>query len=63
MLWPNIDAGSDDISTGIRVYREVYNKDSGEWLKLFMRSYENKYRTRMIVPRWTEIEENYINKK
>lgn len=35
MLWPNIDAGSDDISTGIRVYREVYNKDSGKWLKLF----------------------------
>jgi UDP-hydrolysing UDP-N-acetyl-D-glucosamine 2-epimerase len=35
MLWPNIDAGSDDISTGIRVYREVYNKQSGEWLKLF----------------------------
>lgn len=35
MLWPNIDAGSDDISTGIRVYREVYNKDSGTWLKLF----------------------------
>ena len=34
MLWPNIDAG-DDISTGIRVYREVYNKDSGQWLKLF----------------------------
>lgn len=35
MLWPNIDAGSDDISTGIRVYREVYNKESGTWLKLF----------------------------
>ncbi len=35
MLWPNIDAGSDDISTGIRVYREVYNKESGMWLKLF----------------------------
>jgi len=35
MLWPNIDAGSDDISTGIRVYREVYNRESGKWLKLF----------------------------
>jgi len=35
MLWPNIDAGSDDISTGIRVYREVYNKESDQWLKLF----------------------------
>lgn len=35
MLWPNIDAGSDDISTGIRVYREIYNKESDKWLKLF----------------------------
>lgn len=35
MLWPNIDAGSDDISTGIRVYREVHNKNSDVWLKLF----------------------------
>lgn len=35
MLWPNIDAGSDDISTGIRVYRAIYNKESDKWLKLF----------------------------
>ncbi|MEN9571745.1 MAG: hypothetical protein RL172_2976 [Bacteroidota bacterium] len=35
MLWPNIDAGSDDIATGIRVYREIYNRDSAKWLKLF----------------------------
>lgn len=46
------------------VYQNPKTREkSGEWLKLFMRSYENKYRTRMIVPRWTEIEENYINKK
>lgn len=32
MLWPNIDAGSDDISKGIRTYRE--NKRT-EWLYLF----------------------------
>jgi UDP-hydrolysing UDP-N-acetyl-D-glucosamine 2-epimerase len=32
MLWPNIDAGSDDISTGIRVFRE---KNNPEWLHLF----------------------------
>lgn len=32
MLWPNADAGSDDISTGIRVFREKNNPD---WLHLF----------------------------
>jgi len=32
MLWPNIDAGSDDISTGIRVFRE---KNKPDWLHLF----------------------------
>jgi hypothetical protein len=46
------------------VYQNPKTREkSGEWLILFMRSYENKYRTRMIVPRWKEIEENYINKK
>ena len=34
MLWPNIDAGSDDISTGIRVFRELYNPKP-TWLKVF----------------------------
>jgi len=32
MLWPNIDAGSDDISSGIRTFRE---KHKPEWLHLF----------------------------
>lgn len=32
MLWPNVDAGSDDISTGIRSFREKHNPD---WLHLF----------------------------
>jgi UDP-hydrolysing UDP-N-acetyl-D-glucosamine 2-epimerase len=32
MLWPNVDAGSDDISTGIRVFREKYKP---AWLQLF----------------------------
>ena len=32
MLWPNADAGSDDISKGIRTYRE---KNNPEWLHLF----------------------------
>ena len=32
MLWPNIDAGTDDISKGIRTYREKYHP---EWLHAF----------------------------
>ena len=32
MLWPNSDAGSDDISKGIRTYRE---KNNPKWLHLF----------------------------
>lgn len=32
MLWPNIDAGSDDISSGIRSFREKHKPD---WLHLF----------------------------
>jgi UDP-hydrolysing UDP-N-acetyl-D-glucosamine 2-epimerase len=32
MLWPNIDAGSDDISSGIRTFRE---KNKPDWLHLF----------------------------
>lgn len=32
MLWPNADAGSDDISKGIRTYRE---KNRPEWLHVF----------------------------
>lgn len=32
MLWPNIDAGSDDISSGIRSFREKHNPS---WLKIY----------------------------
>ena len=32
MLWPNPDAGSDDISKGIRTFREKYNP---QWMHLF----------------------------
>ena len=32
MLWPNIDAGSDDISKGIRTFRE---KHAPKWLYIF----------------------------
>jgi len=34
MLWPNIDAGSDDISSGIRTFREL-NRDCDNWLAVF----------------------------
>jgi len=33
MLWPNADAGSDEISKGIRTFRETYRPD---WLHLFI---------------------------
>jgi UDP-hydrolysing UDP-N-acetyl-D-glucosamine 2-epimerase len=33
MLWPNIDAGSDEISKGIRSFREKYNP---KWLHVFI---------------------------
>ena len=33
MLWPNADAGSDEISKGIRTFREAYRPD---WLHLFI---------------------------
>ena len=32
MIWPNADAGSDEISKGIRTFRELFNPD---WLHLF----------------------------
>lgn len=32
MLWPNADAGSDDIAAGIRTFRETHKAD---WLHLF----------------------------
>lgn len=32
MIWPNVDAGSDDVSKGIRTFREWHNPD---WLHLF----------------------------
>ena len=31
-LWPNVDAGSDDVSKGLRVYREAHAPD---WLHLY----------------------------
>ena len=33
LIWPNADAGSDEISKGIRIFREKYNPN---WLHLFI---------------------------
>jgi len=40
MLWPNADAGSDDISKGIRTFREKHNPN---WLHLFKNLPTNIY--------------------
>ncbi|MBP8240217.1 MAG: UDP-N-acetylglucosamine 2-epimerase, partial [Saprospiraceae bacterium] len=40
MLWPNIDAGSDDISKGIRTFREHMQP---EWLYIFKNLPTNLY--------------------
>ena len=40
MLWPNADAGSDDVSTGIRVFRE---NNKCNWLYLFKNLPIDKY--------------------
>ncbi|HPF00765.1 MAG TPA: NgoBV family restriction endonuclease [Bacteroidales bacterium] len=46
------------------VYQNPKTREkSGEWLKVFLKSYENKYNTKLKVPRWDDIEDNYINKK
>ena len=40
MLWPNADAGSDDVSTGIRTFRE---NNKCNWLYLFKNLPTSKY--------------------
>lgn len=34
-LWPNVDAGSDDVSKGIRMYREMNNPENIHFFKNF----------------------------
>lgn len=36
---------------------------SGEWLNLFLKSYEKHYNIKLKIPRWSDIEDNYIIKK
>jgi UDP-N-acetylglucosamine 2-epimerase len=35
MLWPNVDAGSEDIATGMRTFRETVNPDYIRFYKNF----------------------------
>ena len=46
------------------VYQNPKTREkSGEWLKLFLRSYEKHYNTKLKIPRWNDIEDSYIVKK
>lgn len=38
-------------------------EESGEWLNLFLKSYEKQYNIKLKIPRWSDIEETYIIKK
>jgi len=38
-------------------------KESGEWLKLFLKSYEKLHQKKLVIPRWREIEDTYITKE
>ncbi len=44
-LWPNVDAGSDDISKGLRMYREQKKSDSLR----FYRNFETRDYARLIA--------------
>lgn len=46
------------------VYQNPKTKEkSGEWLKLFLKSYEKFYSEKLVIPRWREIEDEYVAKK
>jgi hypothetical protein len=46
------------------VYQNPKTREkSGEWLKLFHRSYEKQFSVKLKIPRWSDIEENYLVKK
>lgn len=48
MLWPNADAGSDEISKAIRTFRE---KEKPEWLSLFINLPFKTYTQLMVLTR------------
>lgn len=46
------------------VYQNPKTREkSGEWLKLFLKSYEKEYNTKLKIPRWSDIEDSYVVKK
>lgn len=46
------------------VYQNPKTKEkSGEWLELFLESYEKQYHKKLTIPRWNEIKESYVVKK
>ena len=46
------------------VYQNPKTREkSGEWLNLFLKSYEKHYNKKLKVPRWNDIEDSYITKK
>lgn len=47
MLWPNIDAGSDEVSKEIRTFRELYKPD--DWLHVFKNLPLEVYMTLMNI--------------
>ena len=45
------------------VYKNKDTHDDGpEWLATFLNNYENHYGVRLTIPRWHEIEKNYVIK-
>lgn len=46
------------------VYQNPKTREkSGEWMNLFLKSYEKQFHERLTIPRWGDIGENYIAKK
>jgi hypothetical protein len=46
------------------VYQNPKTRErSGECMNLFVKSYEKQYNTKLKIPRWSDIEENYVAKK
>lgn len=46
------------------VYQNPKTREkSGEWLKLFLKSYEKHYNVKLKIPRWNDIEDSYVVKK
>lgn len=61
----NIFESLEDFVSAIEqtVYQNPKTREkSGEWLVKFIQNYEKYYHKKLIIPRWSEIEDKYINK-